>query len=109
MLGISVSEVQANRVHAAQLLAERYRCTVALKGSGTVMASPGVAPSINPTGNARLASAGTGDVLAGMVGAFLAQGLNATLATCAAVYRHGQAADHWPGPVLHASELCRRL
>ena len=109
LLGISVSEVQANRVHAAQLLAERYRCTVALKGSGTVMASPGVAPSINPTGNARLASAGTGDVLAGIVGACLAQGLSASHAVHAAVYRHGLAADRWQGTVLRASELCQRL
>jgi hydroxyethylthiazole kinase-like uncharacterized protein yjeF len=109
LLGITVSEVQSNRLHAAQLLADRYQCAVALKGSGTVIASPGDLPSINPTGNARLASAGTGDVLAGMVGAYLAQGLDASHATRAAVYRHGQAADCWQGPVLNASELCRRI
>jgi ADP-dependent NAD(P)H-hydrate dehydratase / NAD(P)H-hydrate epimerase len=109
LLGITVTEVQANRLHAAQLLAERYQCTVALKGSGTVMASPGEVPCINPTGNARLASAGTGDVLAGLVGAYMAQGLNARHAVHAAVYRHGLAADRWQGPVLRASELSQRL
>ena len=109
LLGITVSEVQANRLKAAQLLAERYQCAVALKGSGTVIAFPGELATINPTGNARLASAGTGDVLAGMVGAYFAQGLDASQATRAAVYRHGLAADRWQGPVLHASELCRRI
>jgi NAD(P)H-hydrate repair Nnr-like enzyme with NAD(P)H-hydrate dehydratase domain len=69
---------------------------VVLKGSGTVIASPENAPVINPTGNARLASAGTGDVLAGMVGARLAQGETAFEAACAAVWLHGRAADTWP-------------
>jgi NAD(P)H-hydrate repair Nnr-like enzyme with NAD(P)H-hydrate dehydratase domain len=65
---------------------------------------------INPTGNARLATAGTGDVLAGMVGAFLAQGMPAMQASTTAVYLHGQAADHWPHHLpLTASELARRL
>jgi NAD(P)H-hydrate repair Nnr-like enzyme with NAD(P)H-hydrate dehydratase domain len=51
---------------------------------------------INLTGNARLATAGTGDVLAGMVGARLASGLAAFDAACCAVYQHGQLADEWP-------------
>jgi NAD(P)H-hydrate repair Nnr-like enzyme with NAD(P)H-hydrate dehydratase domain len=55
-------------------LAQRFACTVVLKGSGTVIATPGQVPRINPTGNARLATAGTGDVLAGLLGARLAAG-----------------------------------
>ena len=67
-----------------------------LKGSGSIIAAPAQTPVINPTGNARLASAGTGDVLAGMVGARLAGGLTAFDAACQAVYQHGLLADRWP-------------
>ncbi len=96
LLGSTASQVQNDRLAAAQQLAQRYGCTVVLKGSGTVIAASGQAPIINPTGNARLATAGTGDVLAGMVGARLAAGLSAFEAACHAVYRHGHAADQWP-------------
>jgi ADP-dependent NAD(P)H-hydrate dehydratase / NAD(P)H-hydrate epimerase len=87
---------------------------VVLKGSGTVIALPGQPLLINPTGNAALATAGTGDVLAGMIGARLAQaqrsaqqsaesntkrnGEVAFQAACDAVYLHGLAADNWPVP-----------
>jgi len=107
--------VQADRLGAAQQLAERSRCVVALKGSGTVVAAPGWVPSINPSGNALLASAGTGDVLAGLIGALLATaeaGLEATAqAAAAAVHRHGRCADRWPSeqPLLCASELLNCL
>ena len=106
LLGTNVSDVQANRLQAAQWLAERYQCSVALKGSGTIIAAPHETPFINPTGNAKLASAGTGDVLAGLVGAYLAQGHGAFEATRTAVFRHGLGADQWQGAVLNASELC---
>jgi hydroxyethylthiazole kinase-like uncharacterized protein yjeF len=96
LLACSATEVQHDRLTAARTLAQRFSCTVVLKGSGTVIASPENAPVINPTGNARLASAGTGDVLAGMVGARLAQGETAFEAACAAVWLHGRAADTWP-------------
>ncbi|HEV8689473.1 MAG TPA: NAD(P)H-hydrate dehydratase [Ideonella sp.] len=68
LLGISSGELQANRIDAAKRLAQRFSAVVLLKGSGSVVAMPAHAPSINPTGNARLASAGTGDVLAGWLG-----------------------------------------
>ena len=67
-----------------------------LKGSGTVIAAPEARPVINPTGNARLATAGTGDVLAGLIGARLAAGASALDAACAAVWLHGLVADAWP-------------
>jgi hydroxyethylthiazole kinase-like uncharacterized protein yjeF len=96
LLGCSVPQVQQNRLACAQQLAQRFDCIVVLKGSGTVIAAPGSTPSINPTGNARLASAGTGDVLAGMIGARLAAGQPAFQAACDAVYQHGHQADYWP-------------
>ena len=108
LLGTTSAQVQQGRLQAATQLAERFACTVVLKGSGTVVATPGQAPIINPTGNARLATAGTGDVLAGLVGAQLAAGQSAAQAASAAVYLHGCAADCWPaGNTLTAGALAR--
>lgn len=108
LLGSNTAEVQASRLEAATGLAAQFRCVVVLKGSGTVTAAPGVIPVINPTGNARLATAGTGDVLAGMLGAALAAGQPAFEAACSAVFRHGQLADTWPpGQALTASVLAQ--
>ena len=96
LLGSSTANIQQDRLRAAAQLVERYGACVVLKGSGTVIAAPGQTPLINPTGNARLASAGTGDVLAGLIGAGLAAGLGAYEAACAAVWQHGRSADTWP-------------
>jgi len=107
LLDVGTSAVQADRLSAAQRLADRFGSVVALKGSGTVIAAPGARPRINLTGNARLASAGTGDVLAGMVGSALAGGLPALEAAQEAVWHHGDLADHWPATPLTASALAR--
>ena len=98
LLNTDTASVQAQRLQAAQQLAERFNCVVVLKGSGSVIASPGQTPHLNPTGNARLASAGTGDVLAGMIGARWAAGGASSAFTAAteAVFAHGLAADRWP-------------
>jgi ADP-dependent NAD(P)H-hydrate dehydratase / NAD(P)H-hydrate epimerase len=109
LLGVTAEQVQADRLAAAQRLAEAFQCEVVLKGSGTVIASPGRLPAVNPTGNARLATGGTGDVLAGLVGARLARGDGAFKAASEAVYAHGQAADRWLHSALVASELARSL
>jgi hydroxyethylthiazole kinase-like uncharacterized protein yjeF len=110
LLQTTTTQVQADRLAAAQTLADRYLCTVVLKGSGTVTATPGERPIINPTGNARLATAGTGDVLAGLAGARLAQGLAPHHAASQAVYTHGAAADRWPAhQALTASALATAL
>jgi hydroxyethylthiazole kinase-like uncharacterized protein yjeF len=110
LLGCNTAQVQNDRLKAAQELAERFQCCVVLKGSGTVIAAPGHTPRINITGNGRLAIGGTGDVLAGLVGARMAQGLSAFDAACAAVAQHGQVADEWPpGEALIASRLSQRL
>ena len=95
LLGCAVDEVQADRLAAAQLLAKRFHCTVVLKGSGTIVAAPDQTPTVNSTGNARLATAGTGDVLAGMIGAELAARLPPFQAASQAVYQHGLRADRW--------------
>ena len=110
LLGTTTGAVQAGRLHAARVLAERFQAIVVLKGSGSVVAAPGQAPRINPTGDARLSTAGTGDVLAGLAGAALAAGAPAFEAACSAVYRHGAAADAWPdGRALTAGALARAL
>lgn len=110
LLSCSTAEVQANRLASAQRLAQQFNCTVVLKGSGSIIASPGTLPRINPTGNARLSIAGTGDVLAGLLGSLMAQGYSAFEAACHACYRHGQAADHWTYPTtLTADDLARQI
>jgi hydroxyethylthiazole kinase-like uncharacterized protein yjeF len=110
LLGCNTQQVQNDRLNAAQELAERFQCSVVLKGSGTVIAAPGHTPRINITGNGRLAIGGTGDVLAGLMGARMAQGMSAFDAACAAVAQHGQVADTWPqGEALTASRLAQRL
>jgi hydroxyethylthiazole kinase-like uncharacterized protein yjeF len=110
LLGCSTGEVQADRLRNARALADRFGCVAVLKGSGTVVAAPGRAPAINPTGNARLATGGTGDVLAGFIAALLQEGADPFEAACSAVWRHGRAADLWPvDRPLTAGELARRL
>ena len=109
LAGTSARDVQADRLASARQLAERFQCIVVLKGSGTVIAAPGQPCAINSSGNALLATAGTGDVLAGMLGAGLAGGLEAFEAACGAVFAHGRIADEWParrgGRALTASAL----
>jgi hydroxyethylthiazole kinase-like uncharacterized protein yjeF len=96
LLECGAADVQQDRLTAARELARRFRSVVVLKGSGTVIAAPDGSVRINPTGNARLAIAGTGDVLAGMIAARLANGEEAMEAAASAVYLHGLAADRWP-------------
>jgi hydroxyethylthiazole kinase-like uncharacterized protein yjeF len=111
LLGCTVDEVQGDRLKAARELAARFGVVVVLKGSGTVVADAGHRPPvINPTGNARLATAGTGDVLAGMIGAALASRQPAFEAAQEAVWRHGRIADTWPAGAapLTAGTLARR-
>ena len=117
LLGISVPEVQADRLAAATRLARQFQSVVVLKGCGSIVATPNGAWYINTTGNPGLATAGSGDVLTGMIAALLAQGVPALPAALAAVYLHGAAADalvaEGSGPTgLTASELipvARRL
>jgi hydroxyethylthiazole kinase-like uncharacterized protein yjeF len=110
LLAVSAGIVQADRLAAARQLAARFNAIVVLKGSGSVIARQDGVVALNPTGNPALATAGTGDILAGVCGALLAQHLPAWEAALAAVWLHGHAADvlvdEGIGPVgLTAGEL----
>ncbi|WP_199540004.1 NAD(P)H-hydrate dehydratase [Paraburkholderia kururiensis] len=94
LLGTDARSVQHDRLAAARALASRFASVVVLKGSGTVIAAPDGRLAVNPTGNAGLATGGTGDVLGGIIGALLAQRLPAWEAALAGVYLHGLAAEH---------------
>jgi len=110
LLGCSTAGVQADRLAAASQLANELQSVVVLKGSGTVIAAPCATSTINLTGNGLLGTAGTGDVLAGLIGARLAGGADSFTAACTAVYRHGAIANAWPaGQALTAGALARRL
>lgn len=93
LLRATTAEVQADRLLAALRLAADFGALVVLKGAGSVCATPGGAWWINTTGNPGMAGAGMGDVLAGMLGALLAQGAPARDALLAAVHLHGLAGD----------------
>ena len=93
MLGASVKLVQANRIGVAQEFAKRYNVILVLKGHNTVVADGRGRLYINKTGNPGMAKAGSGDVLTGIIAAFLGQGLSAFEAAKYAVYLHGLAGD----------------
>jgi len=93
LLGISIKKVQGNRKGIAEKFAKDYKVTVVLKGQGTVVADFNGNSYINKTGNPGMATAGSGDVLTGMIAAFLGQGLSAFEAAKYAVYLHGLAGD----------------
>jgi hydroxyethylthiazole kinase-like uncharacterized protein yjeF len=93
LLGKTTESVQGDRLAAALELAQRHRAIVVLKGCGTIVATPDGQWFINTTGNAGLASAGSGDVLTGMIAALLAQHWPPLEAALAAVHLHGAAAD----------------
>jgi ADP-dependent NAD(P)H-hydrate dehydratase / NAD(P)H-hydrate epimerase len=99
LLGSSTAEVMSDRLRATHTLCEWLGVVCVLKGSGTVVQAPGEPPHINSSGNPALATAGTGDVLAGWVGATLAAGARqnrpAISSVLSAVFGHGQLADRW--------------
>lgn len=117
LLGMSTAEVMRDRLQASQQLAASLGVMCVLKGSGTVIAAPGATPQINPSGNAALAIAGTGDVLAGMLGASLANPRHEKPEdlfdlVAAAVFMHGRLADKWGGTcteALTAGRLASRV
>jgi hydroxyethylthiazole kinase-like uncharacterized protein yjeF len=110
LLARSTADVQSDRLAAAHELSQRYGCVTVLKGSGSVICAADRIAHINATGNARLATPGTGDVLAGFIAARLASGADAFEAASGAVFDHGLAADRWPASVaLTASALARAL
>jgi hydroxyethylthiazole kinase-like uncharacterized protein yjeF len=93
MLGVTVAEVQSDRLEVTREFSHRHRAALALKGAGTVIGSADGRVFINPTGNPGMAKGGSGDVLTGMVGAFLARGLDPAAALQAGCFLHGLAGD----------------
>ena len=93
LVGKSIADVQANRIEVATSFATAHHIYVVLKGHRTVIATPEGRVYINPTGNPGMATGGTGDVLTGMIAAWLAQLLDADAACRLAVFLHGAAGD----------------
>ncbi len=93
LLAWTTQQVQQRRLLAARTLAQRTQCVVVLKGFHSVIAHPQGTVKVNPTGNAALATAGSGDVLAGMIGSLMAQGLDAWKAAQSGCYLHGLAGE----------------
>ncbi|OPZ72870.1 MAG: Bifunctional NAD(P)H-hydrate repair enzyme Nnr [Firmicutes bacterium ADurb.Bin456] len=93
LVGTSIREIQKERLAVASKAALDWNAVVLLKGARTVVADPGGAIYINPTGNPGMATAGSGDVLAGTIAALAGQGLNPSRAAAAGAYLHGLAGD----------------
>jgi NAD(P)H-hydrate epimerase len=93
LLGIDTAGVQSDRAGRARRFAVDHRCTLVLKGARSVIADPEDRLWINPTGNPGMASGGMGDVLSGLLGGLLAQGLPPLQAAGLGVYLHGAVAD----------------
>ncbi len=93
LTGLDVTEIRKDRRTVAQDLADEYDAVVVLKGKDTVIASKGAEPMVNPTGNSAMAKAGAGDVLAGMIASFVAQGVNVRDASVLGAYLHGLSGD----------------
>jgi NAD(P)H-hydrate epimerase len=113
LLGTTVADVQARRMDAALEAARRFGCTVVLKGAHSVVANADGRRALSPFANPLLASAGTGDVLAGMIGGYLAQGMEPFAAACLGVYLHaatGEAIrEEYGNTGLLAGEIADRL
>jgi NAD(P)H-hydrate epimerase len=93
LLGVSSQEIQRNRVEVARDFAQKHGVILVLKGARSLVASSEGEIFINPTGNPGMASGGMGDILTGMIGGFLAQGIPALEAAKLGVYLHGLTGD----------------
>lgn len=114
LAGLPTREVQRDRIELARAYATRHHVTLVLKGAGTVVATPEGEVYVNGTGNAGMATGGSGDVLAGLIGSLLAQGLTANQAAAYGVWLHGAAGDRAaavrPSPAsLIASDIIEAL
>lgn len=113
LCGCSITEVEADRVAVARSFAMRYQVVLVLKGARSLIATPQGEIFVNGNGNPGLASGGSGDVLTGLIGGLLAQGLSASAAAVLGVYLHGLAAERLSRQQgeagLAASDLAREL
>jgi ADP-dependent NAD(P)H-hydrate dehydratase / NAD(P)H-hydrate epimerase len=90
---LPLEKIRKHKIDVARDFATEYKVVLVLKGDTTVIATPDGEVYVNPTGNPGMATAGSGDVLTGMIAGFMAQGLNAVDASICAVYLHGLAGD----------------
>ena len=109
LIGEESSWVAAHRLAALRRAVERFRCVVLLKGNDTIVAAPGEPTLVTTLSTPSLATAGTGDVLTGIVAAFLAKGMEAPLAAAAAAVAQNAAARLGPQAGLVASDVIARL
>ncbi|MEV4740057.1 NAD(P)H-hydrate dehydratase [Streptomyces sp. NPDC049555] len=109
LLGLTREEVESARVEAAGALADRFGVTALLKGSTTLVATPGAALRVNPTGTPWLATAGSGDVLSGLTGSLLAAGLGGRDAASVGAYLHGLAARRLGAAPITSVAVAERL
>lgn len=93
LCGMRTKQVQDDRVGVSTRFSKEYGCYVVLKGARTVVSTPGGEVFINPTGNSAMATAGTGDVLTGIIGGLAAQGYDCLQSCLLGVFLHGHAAD----------------
>ena len=113
LLGIPVADVQSRRLPVAREAADRFGCVVVLKGAHSVVAAPGGRTALSPFANPLLATAGSGDVLAGMIAGYLAQGLDPFEAAALGVYLHAATGEALRGEYgvsgLLAGEIAAKL
>jgi NAD(P)H-hydrate epimerase len=110
LLDVDAAWVDAHRLEAARRAVERFQCVVLLKGEGTIVAAPGAEPTLVCPGSPSLATAGTGDVLTGIIGSFLAKGMPPRLAAAAGATAHTAAAEAAPHQAgLVASDVVANL
>jgi NAD(P)H-hydrate epimerase len=93
LTGMATQTIMKNRLEVTREFAVKHNVFVVLKGADTLVCDPQGNSAINPTGNPGMAAGGMGDVLAGVIGGFLAQGLSPWQACCLGVYCHGLAGD----------------
>ena len=109
LLGEESSWIDAHRLEAVRRAVERFRCVVLLKGADTIVGAPAEGTLVVTAGTPALATAGSGDVLTGVVASFLAKGMEPRLAAAAAAFAHGRAAELGPERGLIASDLVEAL
>jgi hydroxyethylthiazole kinase-like uncharacterized protein yjeF len=109
LLGRDAAWVDAHRLEAVGEAVARFGCVVLLKGADTIVGAPGEGVLVSDSGTPALATAGSGDVLTGIVAAFLAKGVEARYAAAAAAFAHGRASEWNPARGLVASDLLHVL
>jgi NAD(P)H-hydrate epimerase len=105
LMKVSVQQIEEKREILAKQMVKTYHCILVLKGHRSLTVSPQGQIKVNPSGNVGLATAGSGDVLTGIIAALLAQGIEPFHAAAYGVYVHGLAADRWIKKSLKASMI----